>query len=111
MWLQCRVFYHNLFQTNILTNTFTSKFVVEDLPICELNKNPCKCDIDLFNKSGQFGTRQNTHSACTNFLPSWVHREEIGCDCCKNAADTLQGDPHKKLSSPSLPPPTLFSPF
>ena len=46
-----------------------------------------------------------------NFLPSWIHREEIGCDCCKNAADTLQGGPHKKLSSLSLPPPTLFSPF
>ena len=90
MWLQCRVFYHNLFQTNIWTNTLTSKFVVEDLPICELNKNPCKCGIDLLNKSGQFGNRRNTHSAYNwKFCTSSIHGEERGCACCKNAADTL----------------------
>ena len=58
--------------------------------ICELNKNPCKCGIDLLNKSGQFGNRRNTHSAYNwKFCTSSIHGEERGCACCKNAADTL----------------------
>ena len=43
-----------------------------------------------------------------NFLPSWIHREEIGCDCCKNAVDTLQRGPHKNSHLPLSPHPPCF---